>query len=58
MPTKPLSTIRNSPRLSLGLPSDRNRPYHRETVKDFIGKNSPRLTSYRPSTDLIKAKVP
>lgn len=38
---KSLSSMRNSPRHSIGLPFDKNIPYHKETYTDFIGRSSP-----------------
>lgn len=55
---KILSSIRNSPRLSIGLPINKNKPYWKETAKDFIGKSSPRVTSYDPDLKLTKGCEP
>ena len=43
-----LSSNRNSPRVSLGLPTDRNKPYHKENYTEFMGRDSPSLSSYKP----------
>jgi len=55
---KPLSSLRNSPRHSIGMPITKNKPYFRETVKDFIGRDSPAASTYRPNSELIKEKLP
>lgn len=53
-----LSSLRNSPRFSLGLPNTKNRAYHKENSKDFAGRDSPAANSYRPSSMLVKDALP
>ena len=55
---KPLSTLRNSPRLSIGLPNYKNKPYFPEVSSEFIGRNSPAVTKYSPSMEATKTKEP
>lgn len=55
---KSLSSMRNSPRHSIGLPSARNKPYHKETYTDFIGRSSPALNKYNPDYSVGKNKDP
>jgi hypothetical protein len=47
---KALSSLRNSPRHSIGVPITKNKPYFRETVKDFVGRDSPAASAYRPNS--------
>ena len=53
-----LSSLRNSPRHSLGLPFTKNRPYHKENSKDYYGRDSPAASTYRPNSQLVKEQLP
>ena len=55
---KPLSSMRNSPRHSVGMPNTKNKPYYKETIKDFVGRDSPAASAYRPNSMLVKEKLP
>lgn len=55
---KALSSMKNSPRLSIGLPRYKNKPYWPEVKNDFMGKDSPAVTSYQPDADKIKTSDP
>ena len=55
---KALSSMRNSPRMSIGLPAYKNKPYWPETLSDFVGKDSPAVTSYHPINETVKVKDP
>jgi len=55
---KALSSMRNSPRISIGLPSTDGlgAPYFKETK--MSGRDSVPSTKYNPSNDFIKNKYP
>jgi hypothetical protein len=55
---KPLSSMRNSPRVSIGLPIEKNKPYFKEVFKDFMGRSSPAASKYSPRDELTHPKDP
>lgn len=55
---KSLSTMRNTPMISIGLPNTKNKPYYKETYSDFIGRSSPNPCKYSPDFKRIKAADP
>ena len=50
--------MRNSPRMSIGLPNTKNKPYYPEVYTDFMGKSSPAASKYSPRIDAVKNKDP
>lgn len=46
--------MRNSPHMSIGLPSRKNKPYYPEVKKDFLGKSSPAPDKYNPNMQSVK----
>jgi hypothetical protein len=55
---KALSSMRNSPRVGIGLPIEKNKPYFKEVFTDFLGRSSPAVNKYNPKDDLVKPKDP
>jgi len=50
--------MRNSPRITIGLPITKNKPYYPEVYTDFLGRSSPSVSSYDPNINAIKPKDP
>jgi len=55
---KPLSSMRNSPRVTIGLPIEKNKPYFKEVFTEFMGRSSPAANKYSPKVDLTVRKDP
>jgi hypothetical protein len=55
---KPLSSCRNTPQISIGLPLEKNKPYFPEVKTDFVGRSSPAVNKYSPKDVLTKPKDP
>jgi hypothetical protein len=55
---KALSSMRNSPRLTIGLPMSNKRPYFKENSTDFMGSSSPASNKYNPNYEKVKVKDP
>jgi len=40
------------------LPTDKNKPYHKENYTEFMGRDSPSASNYKPDSDYVKQKDP
>ena len=53
-----ISTRKNHPRISIGLPLLKNQPYFRETQSQFVGRDTPSPTHYMPQIGNTRVRAP
>lgn len=53
---KALSSMKNSPKVSIGMPKRKNMGYHPEVYTEFLGSSSPACTKYHPNNNVRSTK--
>jgi len=53
-----LSSMRNSPRSTIGLPKTKNKGYYPENKNDYMGSSSPAPNRYNPNSQSVKILEP